>query len=103
MPHVAYVISSFSVCSRFTPREAIETAQTGVAARDALARTQYEVMVLDILLPLRAEDDPVPETSLALLRDLAEARGLLHPDHIVGLSAVQTLPLDVVNAFREHT
>lgn len=84
-------------------RDHIVTAVTGWACREKMNAERFDLLILDILLPLRDEDESDAHTALSLLEDVHHGREVLRPRHIVGLSAVETLPAEVVDAFRVRT
>ncbi len=69
-------------------REDVDIVVSANDARDALRSKQYDLMVMDILLPLRSEDDdPSERHSQELLTELMEYDELRKPHLIVGLTA----------------
>ncbi|WP_140875975.1 response regulator [Myxococcus xanthus] len=72
-------------------RENIEIAQTGFDAREKLRRQQYELMILDLALPLRAENQPDGNEGIALLGELHEREGYKRPSHIIVVTAREDL------------
>lgn len=71
-------------------------------ARQSLAGQQYDLMVMDIILPLRAEDDPSEQHSLELLTELTEFDSQHKPNLIVGLTADPELAQRVAPRFEAH-
>jgi nucleoside phosphorylase/CheY-like chemotaxis protein len=81
-------------------REYIKTAQNGMAAREALDRFKFDLLILDILLPLRDEDtDALAKTSLDLLTDIHNKKFENVPDCILGLTGYDELPPEVNDNF----
>jgi nucleoside phosphorylase/CheY-like chemotaxis protein len=68
-------------------REDVLVAQTAMEARRILRDTQIDLFILDVLLPLRAEDSPSSDTSIELLEELAEEGLYLRPSYVLGLTA----------------
>lgn len=68
-------------------RESIEIANCANGARECLKKYQYDLMILDLLLPLREENDPSLETSLHLVSELIERDIYLKPTRLVGFTA----------------
>lgn len=93
----------FLVSDCGVPRDEIVVAHTGWACRTELRTNRFDLMILDVLLPLREEDDPDARTALGILEDIHEGRGLKQPRHIVGLSALESLPSEAAEAFRART
>jgi CheY-like chemotaxis protein len=56
-------------------------------ARDRLERTQYDLMVLDILIPLRNAEEPNERAAIDLLTEVVVSEGFYKPGHIVGLTS----------------
>ncbi len=78
-------------------------AQTGIDARSILKTDSVDLMILDILLPLRAEDEASSKTSIELIRDLTDRTVLKRPKHIVGLTAFDNARADVEEYFKSKT
>lgn len=71
-------------------------------ARDCLENTAYDLMVLDVVLPLRAGDAPRDQNSIDLLIELASSDSLLRPRQIVGITAHDELVSKVAPIFKER-
>src|SRR3569833_2753039 len=65
----------------------VEIAYTAYDARQALKRNVYDLLVLDIALPDRADLDTNADAGLELLREVCERQGYNRPKQIVGLTA----------------
>ncbi|MFN7938732.1 MAG: hypothetical protein U0R19_35710 [Bryobacteraceae bacterium] len=68
-------------------------------AKRRLRKRKYDLLVIDISIPLHAESDPDPEGGTHLVEDIAEDGSLLKPDHIVGLTAFEKLKRESSPAF----
>ena len=68
-------------------RDDIEVAYTSFDARKMLRDTIFDLMILDILVPMRAGDPPRSENPTDLLVELRDRRFLKKPRHIIGLTA----------------
>lgn len=75
------------ISEKFHAIAAIDLVSTGVEARARLSKIKYDLLVLDVLLPVRAGQSPSHETSLSILTELAETDTLQKPNHIIGLTA----------------
>ena len=75
-------------------REQIEIARSASDARTKLRSTVYEMVILDLLLPHREEDDAQLATSLELLRDLEERDEYKKPKYLVGFTAYPDAAID---------
>ena len=84
-------------------REDIETARSASDARTKLKDTVYDLLVLDLAIPLRDEDDPDSKVSLELLNDIADRGRLKKPGYIVGCTAYDELRQSLSDDFRRHT
>jgi nucleoside phosphorylase len=69
------------------PRGDILLVPSANDARSALRETYFDLLVLDILIPLWAEEDASNTHSLELLVELHEADSLRKPGRILGLTA----------------
>jgi nucleoside phosphorylase len=83
------------------PRDNLVVVQTATDARRALRATKFDLLILDVLLPLRAEDAPTIETSIELLQEIVEEDLYIRPSHIVGLTAYPEVAVEAGAHFRE--
>lgn len=83
--------------------EDVHLASTAVEARKKLASTSFEVMLLDLILPLRSDTHPTAETGLELLRQIVLDGDLPAPRNIVGVTADRTALKDSEEEFRDLT
>ncbi len=96
-------VVDFIVANCEIGREEIDVAQSGISARTSLQSKKYDLLILDILLPLRDEDVETPaRTSLDLLIDAHSGKFKHVPGRILGLTGFDALPSDVVSSFREN-
>lgn len=72
-------------------------------ARRQLEINEYDLLIVDIIVPLRAQDDPHPENSRDLLEELVSEDGLIKPSRILGLSADQNAADEQSAFFTENT
>lgn len=68
-------------------RDDIEIVSSAMKVRERLKLERYDLLVLDLLLPLREEDDPLLDTSLNLISEITERDVYIKPQHIVGFTA----------------
>lgn len=68
-------------------RKEIQFAASSSQARDAMAIKQFDLLILDVLIPLWPDGEPSTQHSLDLLVEIHEAEGLLRPHHIIGITA----------------
>jgi len=69
----------------------IVVADSGLEAREHLARTQYDLLVLDIKLPLRSGDEPDRRGGIALLTEITLSDRFVRPTHVVALTGFADL------------
>jgi nucleoside phosphorylase len=70
-------------------RDDVLVAQNAMEARRLLSEYQIDLLILDVVLPLRPEDAPSVETSVELLQDIVEGDLYKRPDFILGLTAYE--------------
>jgi nucleoside phosphorylase len=68
-------------------RQCVDIAHSANQAREYLERSQYDLLILDVLLPLWPEGKPDKQHSLDLLFELQETETLHKPSRIVGITA----------------
>jgi nucleoside phosphorylase/CheY-like chemotaxis protein len=64
----------------------VDIAADAASAGNALQQTRYDLMVLDVSLPIRQGESPRAEGGLEVLRAVRERKAYKRPIHIVGLS-----------------
>jgi nucleoside phosphorylase/CheY-like chemotaxis protein len=69
------------------PREAIDAEPTAMQARERLRANQYDLFVLDLMIPLREETEPKVQVAAELLRDISDRDTYFKPTQIVGFTA----------------
>jgi nucleoside phosphorylase len=79
----------------------IESCAKG--ARDRLQETYYDLLILDILLPLRPESEPEIQSSLDLLFELHEGNEYHKPGRILGITADKEIAGDATAHFEKQT
>ena len=83
-------------------RDDIAMAPSAMDARAELQKQAFDLLLLDICLPRRAEDDPTDAGSLELLEDILEGEDLIPPRHILCLTAHDSSAASVSDKFRQH-
>ncbi|MCY4557662.1 MAG: hypothetical protein OXF79_15015 [Chloroflexi bacterium] len=78
--------------------EQIHIAKTGIEARRSLSRIQYDLLVLDIALPMHTGDEPDKRGGIKLLEEIIERENLRLPLSVVGLTGFE----DLYAEFREQ-
>ena len=71
--------------------QVIDLAKTGVEARRNLSDTEYDLLILDIALPMREGDSPDRRGGVKLLEEIVERGNLRLPLSVVGLTAYAEL------------
>jgi nucleoside phosphorylase/CheY-like chemotaxis protein len=82
-------------------RDAIFVVQTAMQARDRVRAETFDLVILDLLLPLREENEPSIQTSLSLLNDISERDDYLKPRRIVGFTAFDEMAMTANPLFNE--
>jgi len=83
-------------------RDAIDTESTGYAVRQRLLERQYALLLLDVMLPFRIEQEPSHDTSVAILTELTETDRLRKPGYVIGLTAYEEAERTVAPDFRDR-
>ncbi len=68
-----------------------DIAQGAMHARDFLGKNFYDLVILDLNIPNRFGDDPQPENSINLLKELNIGERLVKPSNIIGLTEFEKL------------
>ena len=66
----------------------LETATNIISAKKILVENHFDLLILDLGLPIRDGDDANPENGINFLDDISKSKRLIKPFHIIGLSAV---------------
>jgi nucleoside phosphorylase/CheY-like chemotaxis protein len=69
----------------------IEVARTGLAARECLSQTQYDLLILDIKLPLREGEEPDRKGGMTLLTEITLSGRFFRPAHVIALTGFSEL------------
>src|ERR1044072_9161483 len=70
----------------------IDVARSAAEAARALEELQFDLLVLDLNLPMKNEDKPRQDGGVRFLKQLLKSGPRFHrPTHIVGLSAYSSL------------
>lgn len=82
--------------------EDIRVARDALSARGALSKEHYDLMILDVMLPLRGNDEPDESVAIGLLIELTETSNLIKPAHVIGLTAFEAAEKAVAPDFRNR-
>jgi len=66
--------------------ESVDQAKSATAARALLTKNQYQLVLLDVVIPNFDNDRESVQCGLDLLREIHEAEYILRPNYIVGLT-----------------
>jgi nucleoside phosphorylase len=83
-------------------RAQIDVAQTGVEARKYLTASIYDLMILDIALPMRPDSKPDRRGGISLLEEIVERGVYRLPQSVVGLTAYDDLQAEFTEQFRSR-
>lgn len=70
-------------------------------ARDKMEDILYDLVILDLLIPLRPEDDPDARESISLLKEITAGDLLRKPKNVVGLTADRDAATNALPIFAE--
>lgn len=66
----------------------VETTTNVIGAKKLMVANHFDLLILDLGIPLRDGDDPLPTNGINLLKDINRASGgIIKPFHIIGFSA----------------
>jgi nucleoside phosphorylase len=69
----------------------LDIARSGLEARERLAKVQYDLLVLDIKLPFRTEEEPDRKGGINLLTEITLSGRFFRPTHVVALTGFDDL------------
>ncbi|MBB2758121.1 UNVERIFIED_ORG: nucleoside phosphorylase [Xanthomonas campestris] len=81
------------------PRDDIDTVDCSYSARSHLRSDAYDLLLLDILIPFRQEDDPDSQVCIELIDDICAGGDYIQPRQIIGLTAYDEAMVDAFDAF----
>jgi nucleoside phosphorylase len=84
-------------------RQDVDIVPSAKDARDCLDTHRYDLLILDILIPLWPEGEPSAQNALDLLFEIHEAEEQQGPRHIVGITADRSAARDAAREFEELT
>lgn len=64
----------------------VDSAVSVQDAEEKFSKVQYDLVILDLYLPLRHGMEPSPDNAIALLNDLSKEEELMMPYNIVGIT-----------------
>lgn len=84
-------------------RSEIDIVQCANSARDYLEKNYYDLLILDVLLPLWPEVEPDLRHSIDLLIELHEDEQLKKPGRVLGITADKDIVGEASKIFEEFT
>lgn len=80
----------------------ITTAGSANAAIEALRKSDFDLMLVDLMLPMRNGENAISDGGERLLRQVARGTELRRPSFIIGLTAFSELAANSQAAFHSH-
>jgi nucleoside phosphorylase/CheY-like chemotaxis protein len=84
-------------------RDDVQVAYTVLDAKRVLRDTAFDLLILDVMLPVRAGDTPRHMAAVDLLTELVDRSTMRKPAHIIGLTAYDDALRDAGAAFVART
>ena len=78
-----------------------DVCQDIVSAKRYLSKGHYDLLILDLNLPIRAGDDPKPSNGINFLDEISRGNRLAKPFHIIGLTAFEELKQEFTSRFND--
>lgn len=97
--HKREAIAKF-LASKGVDGESLVVAEHAAAARLKLSESAFDVLLLDVLIPVRAGARPAGENSVELLRQIVEDGTSTAPQFIIGITADAKGTLDYAAEFK---
>lgn len=86
----------------FCDRERVDVVQNGYDARKLLSRHEYDLAILDVVLPNRPEEIPNEDGGVELLREIMSRNVFYRPRYVVGLTAFPDVFAARAGAFADY-
>jgi nucleoside phosphorylase len=90
-----------AVLDRIPEIERYDLASDVISAKKFLSKSHYDLLILDLSLPLRMGDDAKPENGLNFLNEINKGTRLEKPFHIIGLTAYEDFKVQFAAHFNE--
>jgi nucleoside phosphorylase/CheY-like chemotaxis protein len=88
--------------SNLAHRDNISICQSAHDVRAELQQNSYDLLILDLMLPLRPESEPQVANAIDLLQEIVETGEYSRPRQIVGLTAFDDAALEAQETFTNH-
>src|SRR5260221_14121158 len=82
-------------------RDQIDIVMSAMDAREKIEQRGYDLLILDILLPLRPETEENPQNAIDLLFELREGELANAPRHILGITADRMVAGEALKQFED--
>jgi nucleoside phosphorylase/CheY-like chemotaxis protein len=83
-------------------RDLIDVVQSSQDARQKLRAQKYDILILDIAIPMRLGDEPKEKNATELLTEIVERSTLKRPDKIIGITAYSDIAERVSPIFADY-
>jgi nucleoside phosphorylase/CheY-like chemotaxis protein len=90
------------LADRGIDRQSVDVVTSANDARDRLDANRYDLFVLDILLPLRVEDEPDSRNALDLVNEVSEGAFAYRPGQMVGITADEKAAISASPVFADR-
>ena len=85
------------------PEASVVVCSNTQDARDKMCEEQFDLLLLDILIPRRSWENADAEHSMEMLTEIVETSNLIKPKHIVGMTAYSEAADLVSQKFTDRT
>lgn len=75
-----------SIIEKIPEVKCLETTTNIIHAKKLLSKNHYDLLILDLGIPIRDGDDALPENGINFLEDINKTQRLIKPFHIIGFS-----------------
>lgn len=77
----------------------VASSASVIDAKSSLKETQFDLVILDIALPIRSGEEPKNDAGLELLREIQTRAIYKRPQHIIGLTSYASIYTAVADEF----
>lgn len=102
--HIAKLLDELAPDARVSTarsRDQIDIVMSAIDAREKIERFAYDLLILDILLPLRPETEQDPQNAIDLLFEIREGELANGPRYVVGITANREVAGDALGQFED--
>lgn len=101
-PYKAETLKRLIIDDLLLESDSFTIAPNVKAAKRLLVSMKYDLLILDLVLPLEPHDEPRPENSISFLKDIQANPTIKSPIHIIGLTQFGDLQVTYGEEFREY-